>query len=332
MATYEIQTDDGSVYQIDTEDVQSQPVPEKGLISKSWDALAVPAQKSKEGLKMIAGMLPESGEGIAQTTSPTVNAILGTPRVAVDTLADTAPGFISRGAIATAGALKGAQMASPVIAPIAKSVGKFAGEGLEKISGLTYKTPGVLAEAFKDPSLIFAKGKEVAAKAYKVLKGGEGEIRPELSNLAEKKAYVKKAVSLLNEGGLTADEALQARQVLDDIKDQITPVFFNNFRKIFDATAKTKYAAADMGYAKGVKADALRTILPINKTGTPSIVKGGVMGIAPFLAPVMSPVTQGIAASTLGAASKFIPPILRNPLGSGQAIDITRKYFNRQKQ
>src|SRR3990167_9704316 len=80
---------------------------EKGFFGKAYDVLSIPEQKSKEGLEMIAESIPSA--------EPTGNAIkdiaLNTPRIAVETLAEVAPSFISPESIIASGALKAAPIA-----------------------------------------------------------------------------------------------------------------------------------------------------------------------------------------------------------------------------
>lgn len=138
--------------------VQPQPQPaqpkEQGIVSKAWDAAAIPAQKSREGLDMIAQsetLKPELTGNLA------TDLIRGTPQVLAETAAEVAPSMIDRTAIATAGAgmaAKGAGMVAgkvlPKVAPLLE-----AGSGLQK---------GTLVEAFKDPKMIMDFGAAKKAK------------------------------------------------------------------------------------------------------------------------------------------------------------------------
>src|SRR3990167_199115 len=81
--------------------------PQTGIIQKSWNALGKPEQLSREGLTKLSGMVPNP----EPTGNMAMDIMKGTPRVIGDTLAETAPGFVSRGSILTAGALKGYQAA-----------------------------------------------------------------------------------------------------------------------------------------------------------------------------------------------------------------------------
>lgn len=305
-----------------TPTLEKPTVQPKSLLKKTWESLNVPSEMSKKGLNEIASLLPEAGEGVAQTRFPAVNALLGTPRVAVETLADTAPGFISRESIATAGGLSGLKLASPAISAVAKPAGKYIGKGLEELSGLVYKTPGALGKAFKDPTLFFAKGKEAAGAAYNAAKGGE-VIREELALPMSKMDFVTKSLDLAKKGELTALEALEARKELSAIRSSMPGEAFRVTRAIFDDIAKTKFSPADVGYSRGVIADELRRTLPINKSGTPSIVKGGVMSIIPkAAAAVLSPAAQAIGATTLGAGTKAVSKLSENPLTSSAVVSL----------
>src|ERR1019366_9700998 len=73
----------------------------KGLIGKGWDFLQKPEQMSRQGLQQIAGMIPEG----KITGNLPMDVLRGTPRIAANTMAEAAPGFVSRGALLTAGAM-----------------------------------------------------------------------------------------------------------------------------------------------------------------------------------------------------------------------------------
>lgn len=289
---------------------------EKGIISKAWDALSIPEKKSREGLNLIADAIPS-----AEMTGNIVRDVaLNSPKAIAETLAVTAPDFISRGSIATAGLLKGGKMAAPLI----KGVGKAAAKAAEGISGLEYKTPGVLSEAAKDPTLIFSKGKKAASDLYETARtemGGsnifKGMYKPE--------EIVDAAKDYMAKGGvLEPSEGLAFRKAIDKllksgryVKDELMAL-----RKEGDLIAKRSEAVkmADPIYARGVRAEALRLPFAQNKTGGSSIAKGilGVLGGGlPNVA--MSPLFQGMTATSVGALAKLASKMGESPIRSAAA-------------
>ena len=308
MAIYEIETDQG-IFEVEVADSN-----EGMSVGK---ALAYPEMKSREGLEMLTEKLTPSREAIesGQVGIPGMVA-----RTAGETLSEIAPSFVSPSSLVMGGAGQALKVAKPVMG----ALGKFAGSTLESTSGLGYKTPGVLGEVVEKPSLFFGKGLEKARQGYKALKD-EDAIRPELKNqLLNNRSFVRKVMGIINKGeSVTPDEALEARKAVDAIGDTLPDTIRKTTRKVFDLIAKQKYAEADKAYSEAVKSDAVRRFWAINKTGTPSIVKGGVSTVLPFTAPLFSPLLQGIGAAGIGAAKKLAYPMLktsRRAIGTGAGL------------
>lgn len=286
-----------------------------GLISRAWDALAVPEQLSRKGLGMIASAVP----GREPTGDMALDIGLNIPKVAAETMAEAAPSFISRGAIVTAGALKGLGMAAPLI----RSAGSALAKGAEGISGLEYKTPGVLTEAAKDSSLLFGKGRSSVSKMYQASIDTKN-VRPFFGQAMSHKELINTAADIAREGGLTPEEALIARKTLDAAKKEIPEYSYHKMRDMFDAIAKNVSKEADAAYTRAVKSEALRNLAPQNKLGGASVAKiavGSLLGPQALLA---SPVVQGTLATGAGLASRGIAPFVQNPL-SGAAMAASTK-------
>ena len=95
-----------------------------GLLGKAWNALNLPAEKSREGLDLLANMVPA-----AEPTGNVVRDVaLNIPRVMAESVAETAPGFINRESILTAGAAK-------ALAPVVGPAANLAAKGAEKVKG-----------------------------------------------------------------------------------------------------------------------------------------------------------------------------------------------------
>jgi len=296
---------------------------EASLASQVFEALKRPEELSREGLKMIADSTPS----LDPTGNLTIDLLANVPKITMETLAEVAPSFISRGAILTAGALRGGK----AIAPAIKTIGKGIAGQAEQLSGLGFKTPGVLSQAAKDPTLILGKGTQKAGQAFRKILD-KGQIRSELGRSLDKKDLVREALKFADEGTLTAEEALLARRTLDQIRKTVPESTFTDVRNVFDKIAKTKTAKADVDFSRAVKSEALRNIFPQNKLGGASAFKlgigaglgGGLGFINPALATLsagsLSPAAQGIIATALGLGAKGGSMLARTPIQSGSAI------------
>lgn len=310
MAVYEVELEDGSVYEIETEDSPK----EKGIVGKTWDALGVPEKMSREGLTKIAEAVPSA----KMTGNVARDFALNAPKAIAETLAETAPDFISPESIATAGAFKLGKVAAPLI----KSSGRAAGKALEGLSGLEYRTPGVLAEAAKDPSLFFAKGKKSANSLYSAAKAETGTSNI-FKGMYKPDEIVDAAKDYMAKGGvLEPSEALSYRKALDKlmksgryIKDELIAL-----RKEADSIAKKSESIkmADPVYARGAKAEALRQPFAVNKSGGTSIAKG-ILGVLGGVVPnvVMSPAVQGLTATGVGKLAQIASMLGETPIRSG---------------
>lgn len=282
---------------------QKQSAPEeKGMLRKTWDALDVPRQKAKEGLDMIAKAVPS-----AEPTGNVVRDVaLNAPKVMAETMAETAPGFVDRTAILTAGAglaAKGAgKLAGKVVPKVAPT--------LEKGSGLR---PGTLNEAYKQPGMIIdfgAAGK--AKKLYNEAKGGLEPIKGSVRSTAHPRV-VDNALKSLALNKLSVAEAFEARKSVRAMKaskaynmDKITQ-YEDLFDDVIDSAGKAgaKVNEADKLYRRGMLGEQMRNISRLNKNGTTGPISAGIMAKIPLLAPLMSPALQGGAVSAAGGAAQL---------------------------
>lgn len=291
---------------------EPQQTPQTGLIQKGWDALAVPEKMSRTGLGMIEELTPNP----EPTGNVPLDVIKGTPRVIAGTLKETAPGFVSRGSILTAGALKGYQAARPFLKP----VGKALATGAEALSGLEHKTPGVLTEAFENPKVLFGKGLDTARKAYKAAEEA-GDVRDVFKQPLTKEELVQKALEYAKDGSLTPQEALEARKSLDAIKKRLSGIGYSETRKLFDGVAKKMFANADAAFKSGIKSEAVRSIFPMNKTGGASAFKTAIGVGVPPTAPLMSPIVQGTAATAAGMADRAVNAVANRAVDFGSLVN-----------
>lgn len=314
--------------------------PPKGFLGKASDLLDKPEQLAREGLGVIAGAVPsfdltKAPDAKSEFTRNLIQAgklVGNVPKLAAETLAETAPEFISKEAILTGGALKGAKAAAPAI----KAVGRAIGSGAERLSGLSNRAQGVLAETTANPRLLFKPGIEKARKAFETAKEGLA-IRPELASIKSISSFVTKAVDLAKQGLINPLEALEARKALGAIKNRVSPVFFRQAREALDTVAKTKFSGPDKAFQEAVKADALRRFFPVGKLGDISQVRtiggaalGGLKGVAG-----LSPIVQGTTASGIGAARIAARPFIQNPrlgVGAVGATSRLRELFDQIQQ
>ncbi len=329
MATYEVELEDGSKYQVETEDSSpsspqaSMPIKERGILGKGWDALAIPERMSREGLKMIADA-SKNDQGFTGNLPRDIASHTG--EVAMDTLAETAPSFVNRASIVTAGLLKGAKVAAPLVKGLGKGLAKTA----ESLSGLEHKTPGVLTEAANDPSLIFGQGTKKAGKLFEDLQD-KGRIRQAFARATDNKSLVDDALKAVDDGSLTPEEALIARRSLDKIKRNIPGFAYKSMRQAFDGVAKTKSKQADAAFSRAVKSEALRQAFGINKHGGTSAFKLGGGAVTGTL-PLMSPALQGMVATLLGVGAKGVGALARTPIQSGSAVGSLLDLLNKDQR
>lgn len=292
-------------------------------IRAGYEALTVPEDLSKQGLGQItnAGVNLQnslaSKTGLPLGTEPTGNLpadiMRNIPRIAGETLTETAPGFISRGSILTAGVLKGIQAAAPL--------GKLALRGLAgSAESITNSPPGMLEAAYNDSSLLLGKGKKAVQSTYEAAKGGE-KVSEELSSIPGKMDFVQSAGKLADEGKLNPTEALAARKELDAIKRTVTKEFYQTTRDKLDKIAKTAFEGADAEYKRAIYSEGLRKLAPQNKYGGASpfrlAMAEGLRSLGVPTAPIaaiFSPAVAGTAATGTGiAARNVISPAVNNP-------------------
>jgi hypothetical protein len=286
--------------------------PKQGLMSKAWSALGKPEQLSRQGLGRLAQMVPEG----KITGNLPMDMLRGAPRIAANTLAETAPGFVSRGAMLTAAA-----------APVAKGIGAAAetvGPGIAKqLESLSGMKPGLLGKAFRDPTLIFSSIPKEAREAYQA-SSDLAKSSPEVSATARPLPLVMKLLGKAKGGMITPDEALSGRKAIDQLWESrsVTEDFKNMARETFDAIVKQQpeLKEADIGFSRGKQAAGLRQLLPQNKYGGTSAFKTAIMAGLNAMGPAgkvamagLSPAAMGTGATALGAASKPLSALANNP-------------------
>lgn len=299
-----IQTADGRIARVE--------VPDDSGGFDLWESLKILESKSREGLGMLTEKVTPSREDI-EAGKVGIPGLLA--RTAGETLSEVAPSFVSPLSILTAGAGGALKAAKKPIG----AAGRFIGKTLESTSGLGYKTPGVLGEVVKRPSLLFGKGKAAAGAVYKSLKD-DAAIRPEFKDvLLSNRSYVRRALGFIGKGEkITPDEALEARKAVDSLGDTIPDIVRKTTRNVFDLIAKKKYAKADKVFSDAVKSEAVRNFWSVNKSGSPSIVKIATGSLFPPALPFLSPLIQGTGAAAIGVGKKAISPLL-SPLSRGMA-------------
>lgn len=268
-----------------------------------------------------------------QTKSVVANAILRIPETAASIGTKLVSNAMSPENVIVAGALK----ALPYAAPAANAVGRWVGEGAEKLSGLSYDTPGVLARTVENPSLPFKPGVEAANETYSKLVDPK-QVRETIKMAMDKKDLVQTAYDAVKDGTITPDEAFIARKTIGQVKKLIPQDTFFTLRKAFDDIAKTKFAGADTARAVAEDADALRNLAPLNKNGTTSIFKTGIgmagagashfTPAAALTVPAFSPAVQAGLAAGIGVAKAPLSALLANPEVASMGL---ASFINRNK-
>lgn len=323
MGTFLVETDQGT-FEVDDGVAAQQEPTTPGLFGSSigensgWlKAARTPAAMMRQGGAMVSdqSFLPPH-ESVA------VNVMRNLPGTIADIGANLGAAAIEPESFIGSGILKGAKMLAPTkvgqaIAKPIKATGRWIGEQAEKASGLAHKNPGVLAEATTDPSLMFGPGRTGSQVTYDAAKNAGNVIRPEFKQIADKKDLVVETLKALDDRGITTQEALYARKVLDDTKKAWAPEFYQTARSKLDKVAKQDFMGADAAHSRALKSESLRTAGSINKDKTSSVLRNVTMGMVPITAPVFSPAVQGLIASGVGVGRQAAGAAMRNPLGAG---------------
>lgn len=308
---------------------------ERGAVGNAWEALGEPERVSRQGLQAATDLIPQPPPEVMakMTGNPIVDfarggreATLIGAKAGMQALTDVAPTFISAPSLLTGGVLGGVKLAGKLAtSPLGRAVGGKVADVAEGISGLEYKTPGVLKEAAKDASLFTGPGTDDISPLYKKLVES-GRIRPSFARSTDAKSLVDEALAAVDDGSLTPEEGLIARQTLDGIKRSIPKYAFSQMRETFDTIAKKATAGMDAAFRKSVMSDALRTPFPVNKGGGSSIMKGALGAVSKTL-PFMSPMVQGATATGIGAISRAAANSKPFTVGSaiGASLDRMRK-------
>lgn len=300
-----------------------------------WNSLQVPSQMAERGLQPLTSGVLGALPILAPTGNTTLDVLKNTPRIAAETLATAAPAMINRTSILTAGAAD----ALGAVAPAAGAVGRGLARQLESISGAE---PGSVSAAFKDPSLIFAKGKAAASPLYEAGKAGMGDQASLFEGMIHPQQVVDTAQAYLAKGGtLEPAEALTYRKALDVLgrsrnvmKDALIPM-----RQEADAMAKASpdIAAGDAAHQRGRMADSLRNLMPQNKYGGASAFKMGIMAALEQMGipgkavlAALSPAAAGVAATGAGIASRAVSPVATNPGLAVALQDLYKQYVERK--
>lgn len=300
--------------------------PNVGVGSKIWDSMAVPAQTASKVLNVAANAVPEG----TSTGNVPWDVATGTPKVIANTVAQALPGFVSRGAMLTAGAAKGLQ----AVAPLTDAIGGMAAKAGEGISGAI---PGSVRSAWNDASTMFSQGKKAAQPLYEAAKQEIPEGASIFSGLWKPADIIKAGQEYLAKGGqMEPAEAFTFRRALGVAADNPNniPDELYKMKDAANVVAKQSpnIAQADPLYQKGLYGQSLRNILPVNKSGSTSVMRGAMMagisklGMLGKVASVgMSPAAIGTAATIGGLATRPIGAVATNPL----LMNLIQQYMSK---
>lgn len=296
------------------QDIWNQP--NKGIGAKAWESLAVPAQTASKVLGAVANQVPEG----QVTGNMAADLARGTPRILANTVAQAAPGFVSRSSMLTAGAAKALQ----ALRPIGSAVGQGIAGQLESATG---SNPGSLGRAWNDPSLIFGAGKKAAGPLYEA---GKAEMQGAniFKDMYKPDEIVSTAKDYLSKGGkLEPAEALTYRKALDIlgrsrnvVKDGLVAMRQGANEAV---KASENMSQADAAFQRGLDSESLRKLVPSNKYGGASAFKMGIMGLlGPNYAGLLSPVVHGTLATAGGMAAR----VATNPLAAVTGRELITQF------
>lgn len=302
------------------QDIWNQP--DKSIGSKAWESLAVPAQTAS---KILGGLASHVPEGKVTGNLP-ADIARGTPKILANTAAQALPGFVSRGALLTAGASKALQALRPV--------GSVIGQGVAgQLESATGANPGSLARAWNDPTLMFAEGKQAASPLYEAGKTG-GKMAENLSKIPLKEDFLDVASKLADDGKLPPETALEGRKMASKLLSKgggkYTEDFLRGLIDKFDTVAKSSQdiSAGDATFKRGLDAASLRKLVPQNKYGGASAFKMGIMGLlGPQFAGVLSPAVHGALATVGGVGAK----VATNPAASLALQQLYEQYVKNKQ-
>lgn len=286
------------------------PQPEPSMLSQFVQAEQETPIPGVAQARALPGQIEGAVEGLGNKISPFVGAGMKAAIMPQTALlrgaANLAPGTAAEGTLqALAGPLTEGAVA--LGGPPIRAIGRALATGAEGLSGLEYKTPGVLREAANDSSLMFGPGRKEAGKLYQA-STDPTKIRPIFGQATSPKELIDNAVTFAGNGTLTPEEALIARQTLDDVKNTLPDYSYRQMRKMFDTIAKTVYKEADKAFSRSVKSEALRAPFPTNKLGGTSVAKIVLGGVVPGIGAAMFPFLQGAAATGAGIAGRAVTP------------------------
>lgn len=286
---------------------QQQP---QGFAGKAWDALAKPEQMSRQGLGMIANMVP----GVEPTGNKLHDIALNIPKVGAESVAEFAPSMVSRPSLLSMGALGALKGVSAI-----PGIGNAASEVGGQLESLVGSPKGTLAKGYENASNFFGPGKKAAQKFYQAAEARFPSGASIFQGMYKPEEIVDKARQVLSSGGkLEPMEGLAYRKAVDNlaktgryVKDEIF-----NMRDEADAIAKGDRLVrkGDELYKSGIQNQALRRPLPLTQTGKTATVKSGAMagamlipGLGKILAALYSPLVHGATATGLGALTRMNP-------------------------
>ncbi len=184
----------------------------QSLRSVAFEALGEPARLSRAGLTQIAEAVPQP--------QPTGNLPLdiakGTPRIAAETLVETAPQFIDQAALLTAGAGAAIRPVAKAAAPLAREAGRTIAGGVEKVLGVgADKVRNLFARPL---SVLTAPTKRQVTQAFSKAETAQGiktlnEIIQE--GTATSGALIRRAGKQILKGQANAKDILKGRKALD---------------------------------------------------------------------------------------------------------------------
>ena len=320
MAVYEVTTEDGAVYEVETSEA---PTQDPGMLRKAWETAKIPGQMAEQGFKEMASFVPPSPE---PTGNLPMDVMRGLPNLARTTAVEGLGKMANDLVLHPINAVGlGAGKLLKAAAPLGKGLANLASKG----SGAM---PEALQAAAREPLTIFKPGIEKANQIYGELVNqvpvgpmpqGTERIANAFNRIknamqgtgttasASNRRIVDAGLELAQEGKLSPRLANTVRKSLDALyqSKSISDDFLNNARKILSGIEDT---AAPIKKAKEVRRMAemvndLRNPFPKTKSGGTGQFRTVLTTLMPLLAPLTSPATQGAVAAGLGTATRALP-------------------------
>jgi hypothetical protein len=350
MATYQVETDDGAIYEVETEDqpgeaaMPSEPSGMMGqlkgyagkaleLSGKPRDAIRTWAMTAE---KIMHGQRPDLAltESAIRSFSPNFKPKEGEKIASFAADVADPRNLLVNPAVRAAG---------KVVAPVAKGLGNAAANIAGGFTGVPARD--LIKTAQHPLDILMSKGSKVTGKLFGDAKKAAGVTEAEERLIAgvDDTPTWRKLNSMLKRklernGDLTVGEALALKkssaEMLKKTKGSGQHFYGEDLGKAETLIEKKAPGLLDLQAAvsKSKTKETVTGLFPKNKDGSPAVLRlMAAAGSAPYLGPLAPlafvPAVSGLGAAATGAASKAVSGIAQSPMAQRVSVATIRKYL-----